>query len=431
MNNQLRGILQNHSQVNRCVGARGETTQTSLQEATVILISRLASDLCHWLNASWASAYATVSGESFPVCAFGYPEDLRSSISQSEALLRTTSSMMLQPPSDHPVDRRTPFIIVPMTTLEGFQVNIALGRRMDGLPYTPADHQLILESIMHISNLLGCKRLACRVADEMSASLQIKGELDEARQVQRGFLNGAMKGLTGLDYDGESKPAAAVGGDFFDFLPASHGSLVLSIGDVTGKGVPAALVMAGLQASVRTLARSRDLDLCGVINELNRLLWDMSPTNMFATIFYARIEISANRLTYVNAGQEPALLIRPGSGQVWRLSSTATVLGLSLRCAYRENTIEFRPGDILVAFTDGISEACDRKEVPFGEAGVLSVIEQQPELTSSSLVDLVMRTVENYAADSDYVDDRTVSVVKFPDVRTEASDAEYALAAIA
>jgi phosphoserine phosphatase RsbU/P len=253
----------------------------------------------------------------------------------------------------------------------------------------------------------------------MTASFHSEAELDEVRQAQHRFLGVAVKDMAGLDYDGLCKPAAEVGGDFFDFLPARDGSLLLSIGDVTGKGVPAALIMAGLQASVRTLARSRDLTLSGVIYELNRMLWGMSPANIFATMFYARIDNSLGKITYVNAGHEPALLVRPSSGRVWRLTSTGTVLGLSLLCSYKESSIECRLGDILVAFTDGISDASDQKEQPFSEAGVLSVVEQHSQVMSSGLVDIIMRRVESYSAASAWIDDRTVSIVKFVELSSE------------
>ena len=377
------------------------------------------------------TAITTIDREWFPVCSFGDPEDLRSSTLQAGELLNTTSSMMLEPPRDYPADRHTPKVIVPMSTPEGFQIALVFGRRTDSLPYTPADHHLILASTAHISHLLRSKCLARRLAGEMSASLQLEAELKEARQVQHRLLNGIMHGSLALDYYAECKPASEVGGDFFDFLPANDGSLLISIGDVTGKGVPAALIMAGLQASARILARSRDFNLSGVLHELNRMLWDMSPENMFATMFYARIDAAGRRISYVNAGHEPAILVRPSSGQVWRLRSTATVLGLSLRCAYREDVIEFRPGDILVVFTDGISEACDQNQKPFGEAGVLSIIEQQSESMSSDLVNLIMQSVEAYSACSDDIDDRTICVVSFPELPTELANEEYALTAIA
>ncbi|SPE34883.1 Serine phosphatase (fragment) [Candidatus Sulfopaludibacter sp. SbA3] len=234
-------------------------------------------------------------------------------------------------------------------------------------------------------------------------------ELETARDVQNRFLPYRLPRIQGLDYCGDSRPAAGVGGDFFDFVAQGPGGLVVSVGDVSGHGIAAAILMSGMQALLRGLSSGQTYEIARVVGELNRTVYDVSPDNFFATLFYAKVDAGARQLHYVSAGHEPALLVRRSGRGVERLDSTGTVLGLTPRALYAHRTVAFEPGDILIAFTDGVTDAVDGSGGEFRMAGILDVVRQHPGARSSDLVAFIMDAASRFA---DPVDDRTVVVVR-------------------
>jgi serine phosphatase RsbU (regulator of sigma subunit) len=179
------------------------------------------------------------------------------------------------------------------------------------------------------------KREAKRVLPGMSDKLSYLTalELENARNVQARVLPYSLPRIQGLDYYGDSRPADEVGTDFFDFISYGSGKLALSVGDVSGRGLAAAILMSGLQSLLRGLSNSRTCEIANVVREVNRTVCDVSPDNLFASLFHARVDAADRQLQYVSAGHEPALLVR-GNGQgVQILESTGAVLGLTRRIA--------------------------------------------------------------------------------------------------
>ena len=174
---------------------------------------------------------------------------------------------------------------------------------------------------------------------------------------------------SGLDYWGECRPAAGVGGDYFDFLSLPNGGLGLAVGDVSGKGIAAALLMASLQASLRSQTIEERGDAARVVRNINRLIFEATPSNRFATLFYAEYDPQTRRLVYVNAGHNAPMLLRcvEGGLTVTRLDEGGTAVGFFRGSAYRQAVVPLQPGDVLVAFTDGLSEAMNAAEEEWGE----------------------------------------------------------------
>jgi sigma-B regulation protein RsbU (phosphoserine phosphatase) len=217
-----------------------------------------------------------------------------------------------------------------------------------------------------------------------------------------------------------------LGGDFFDFSAAGGSSLFLSIGDISERGVPAALVIAGLLASVRTLGVSRRGRLSDLVRELNRMVWEVSPDNIYATMFYACIDVTRRELRYVNAGHDRVILLRDDLRRVTKLESTGAVLGLSTRAAYKQRSLQFEPGDVLVAVTDGVTEATDPEGRVLDEQMVLDTVRNHRDASSSDLTGYITRAIDSFTRGATPEDDRTVVVVRFLEVRAKATWPEAA-----
>lgn len=217
--------------------------------------------------------------------------------------------------------------------------------------------------------------------------------------------------VEGLDYYGERRPEGAPAGDFFEFATFADRGLLLAIGDVSGHGIGAAIVMSGLQALLRSLSARGNGQLQRVVQGLNRSVSDVSPASLYATLFYAWIDPARRRLKYVSAGHEPALLFRPG-GRTRRLECTGTVLGLTARSTFREVSVALEAGDVLVAFSDGVTEAADSCGREFREEGVLRVLERYPGAGAAELSARILDSVANFGTPSSGAGDRTVVVVR-------------------
>jgi sigma-B regulation protein RsbU (phosphoserine phosphatase) len=150
-----------------------------------------------------------------------------------------------------------------------------------------------------------------------------------------------------------------------------------------------------------------------VVRELNHAAWLASPDNFYATLFYAYLDPLRRELQYVSAGHESALLVRRRKGRVHRLDSTGTVLGLSERTVYGHRTMPLEPGDLLIAHTDGITEACDAEGREFGEKGLLDVVARYPDARARDLAGEILEAIDRYAVSGEPADDRTVVVVRF------------------
>jgi sigma-B regulation protein RsbU (phosphoserine phosphatase) len=263
--------------------------------------------------------------------------------------------------------------------------------------------------------LLSDERMATKIGAELSRLQRTKQELASAREVQGRLFPSRCPPVPGFDYYGESRAAGELGGDFFDFAPGSERSLFFTIGDVSGKGIPAAIVMAGLLASLRVLNTGSRGDLLAMVRELNRVTWEVSPDNVYATMFHGCIDLRGHRLRYVNAGHDAVILLRNNLRHAVRLESTGTVLGLSKNAVFEQRSMSLESDDVLVAVTDGITEASDAEGQVLDEAIILSAVRDHPDASSSNLAGYIIAAVDSFLRGRQPDDDRTVVVIRFND----------------
>jgi sigma-B regulation protein RsbU (phosphoserine phosphatase) len=251
---------------------------------------------------------------------------------------------------------------------------------------------------------------------EIVAREQHQRELRIARDVQQRLFPQELPAVAGLEYAGTCRPALEVGGDYYDFVTPSRQQFGIAIGDVSGKGISASLLMATVRAYLHGRLAGRISDLPAMIADLNRFVYESSEPNRYATFFYAQHRESPRSLTYVNAGHNPALLFRSadaGAGtQPMRLAPGGPVIGLLPNCQYAQAELALEPGDLLVAYTDGITEATNDAGVEWGEEGLTEAIRRCGSCAPSEVIANVMAGVDAFVGDASQADDMTLVVLR-------------------
>lgn len=245
---------------------------------------------------------------------------------------------------------------------------------------------------------------------EVAERLSLKGELEVAREIQLAMLPRGTFAVGDIAVSGMTRPANTVGGDFYDVLPLPDGRLILTLGDVAGKGSPAALLMALLLAVLRTLVEER-LEASALVERLNVQIWRHSPGSRFITLFYAVYNPATGALSYVNAGQNPPF-IRRVDGRIERLTATGVALGMFDGSTFRQSETHVSPGDLLVLYSDGVTEAEDAEGRPFEESGLQEVVARYSSDGPAELGGRVIRAVEAHANNSRFADDLTILILQ-------------------
>lgn len=241
---------------------------------------------------------------------------------------------------------------------------------------------------------------------EVADRLSLKGELEVAREIQLAMLPQGTYAAGDIRIFGVTRPANTVGGDFYDVLPLPDGRVILALGDVTGKGSPAALLMALLLAVLRTLVDER-LEPAPLTGRLNAQICRHSPGSRFITLFYAVYDPRTGGLTYVNAGQNPPLL-RRADGRYERLTATGVALGMFEGSTFAAEHTIVAPGDLLVLYSDGITEAEDAAGQPFEETGLQRTLDASAAQGPAELASEILAAVERHAGRPRFADDLTV-----------------------
>jgi serine phosphatase RsbU (regulator of sigma subunit) len=265
-----------------------------------------------------------------------------------------------------------------------------------------------LVSFDEVSHTVEAQRRA--TAGKLEAERRAAQELEIAKQVQARLFPQASPAMRTLEYAGMCMQARAVGGDYYDFLNLGQERLGLVIGDIAGKGIAAALLMANLQANLRSQCAIAVDQPQRLMRSVNQLFYENTVESAFATLFFADYDDQARRLRYVNCGHLPALLLRNDS-TVERLHSTCTVLGVFKEwdCAVEECGLY--PGDILVLYTDGVTESFSESGEEFGEPRLIEALRRNCELTARGLLEAVVDEVRRFSPNEQH-DDITVIVGK-------------------
>lgn len=248
---------------------------------------------------------------------------------------------------------------------------------------------------------------------EMLVQTRIQTEMDLARQVQMRLLPQRTPSIPGLELAAQSRPASHVGGDFYDFITNSEQILTLTLGDVSGKGMPAALLMAMLRTVLRGKAQEMHgpapAQLLGNTNEY--LYTDFSDVDMFATVFVGQYDCRCHQLHYANDGHAP-VIYRPVQGSARLLAADAPPLGLLPTNLAEQYTIAFQPGDLLVVTSDGFSEAENKQGEMFGYERLLQVVDQLATAEAAGLIQGIFTTVDHFTGGQPQSDDQTLLVLK-------------------
>ncbi len=245
---------------------------------------------------------------------------------------------------------------------------------------------------------------------EVADRLSLKNDLEIAREIQLAMLPHETFKSAGIEASGLTRPANTVGGDFFDILPLPDGRIALALGDVAGKGSPAALLMALLLAMLRTLVDER-LEPAALLTRLNLQVVRHAPGSRFITLFFAIYDPTTGRLTYANAGHLPPIIHRVGK-PFTRLTEGGLALGLFESATYQASATSLEPGDTLLLYSDGLTEAEDPAGRPFDEAGLEHVLQLHPDSSPSQLSRVLFDAISTHAQADRFADDLTVLVLR-------------------
>jgi hypothetical protein len=261
--------------------------------------------------------------------------------------------------------------------------------------------------------ILSTAGLTLLIVLEVFERLSLKNDLEIARDIQQAMLPSGLYSSGGLDAFGATRSANTVGGDFYDILPRPDGRVVIALGDVAGKGSPAALLMAILLAMLRTLL-DEGLDAEALIERLNVQIARHAPPSRFITLQFVSIDPATGDIVAVNAGHLPGL-IRRRAGGIDRLTEGGIALGMFDDSRYAAQRGRLEPGDLLVLYSDGITEAENPSGTPFDEEGLLALVHAYGDDPSlPEIGGAVIRAVERHARDVRFADDLTVLLARRP-----------------
>jgi sigma-B regulation protein RsbU (phosphoserine phosphatase) len=304
-------------------------------------------------------------------------------------------------------------LLLPLAVRDKLLGFISLGPKRSEEPYTGSDVRLLKYVAAQTGLALENANLLQTVADEVAKRERLNREVEIAREVQERLFPQKLPIISGLDYAGHCRPALGVGGDYYDFLGLPQGHLGIAIGDVSGKGIAAALMMASLQASLRSEATRAPENLAAAVANINRLVYEASASNRYATFFYGQYDPALGIFDFVNAGHNPPFLLhRSDDGAVTRLEPGGTVVGLIENVDYQQGSVRISPGDLLVAFTDGISEAMNLEDEEWGEDRLLDSIRGCQAKTAQELLERVFAAATQFAGAAPQHDDMTLVVLR-------------------
>jgi len=305
-------------------------------------------------------------------------------------------------------------LLLPLSVKDKLLGFISLSQKRSEEPYSGTDLRLLKSVAAQAGLALENARLTSAIAEEVAHRERLNREVEIAREVQERLFPQKLPPVAGLDYCGKCRPALGVGGDYYDFLALPGGRLGIALGDVSGKGIAAALMMASLEASLRAEAMRGTDDLAAVVQNVNRLVYDATAENRYATFFYAQYDPSRRCLSYVNAGHNPPMLFRKREREwrIERLEAGGTVIGLLPQFPYRQAGIALEAGDLLVIYTDGVSEAMNPGNEEWGEERMMEAVKLCDALGAAETIDQLMRAADDFASGAQQHDDMTLVVLR-------------------
>jgi sigma-B regulation protein RsbU (phosphoserine phosphatase) len=253
-----------------------------------------------------------------------------------------------------------------------------------------------------------------RLLEERLEKRRMEEELKVASEIQMRLQPFAPPKLEGWDMTGVSFPCREIGGDYYDFIYRKRDRrLLVAVGDVSGKGTGAALLMSSLHAAVRAQSQARST-IGEVMSEINQYIFENSPPNKFLTLFYGELDPENGTLIYSNGGHNAPMLVRT-SGEVERLDKGGLPIGMMQGVSYQEGTIVFNPGDVLVIYSDGITESINERDEEFDEDRLIEVVKNNLGRSASGVRDRIDEALSRFVGTTAPVDDMTLMIIKRTD----------------
>lgn len=295
-------------------------------------------------------------------------------------------------------------------------VPLAVENRISGMVYVDSPYQTNrfterdLQLLTLIAAVAAIRIENVSLLEGQQEQKRLANELAVASEIQLRLHPASPPAIPGYDLIGVSFPCYEVGGDYFDFIEKRDGRCVIALGDVSGKGTGAALLMSSVHAAVRAQATTR-LSASEVVGEINQYIYDNTPANRYVTLFYSELDQQTHQLTYVNAGHNPPLLVR-ANGKVATLDIGGFPAGITQFADYQEGSVVIEPGDVLIVYSDGVTESLDEQDQEFGEARLIEIVQKNRGRTAAGLRDRIDEALAKFVGKAKSVDDLTLVIVK-------------------
>jgi len=284
---------------------------------------------------------------------------------------------------------------------------LGISKRANNQAYTLSDYNFLIS----LGNLAFLSIQKTFLLESRIEKERMDEELTIARTIQNTLFPNPIPKPAPFDISAVNVPSRQVGGDYYDVLCADNKNLYLAIADVTGKGIPASLLMANLQAMLHVLSPI-DLDLSETTGKINDIIYKNTPSDKFISFFWGRIELKSMKFEYCNAGHNPPIYWNAAKGKTELLSTGGMLLGaLATMMPYEHGTIPLADGDIVVMFTDGISEAMDEQDVEFGEERIADLLELNHHKKTAEIQKVILDEVKAFCK-GNYGDDITMLLFK-------------------
>lgn len=279
---------------------------------------------------------------------------------------------------------------------------------LDTLQRTQAFTEDDVQALSAIANIAAAKIENVRLLEESLEKRRLDEDMRIAAEIQTSLLPRSAPVIEGWELVGSNRPSRRVGGDYFDFGHRGD-DVLLALGDVSGKGTGAALLMTVLRAAVR--AHWTDASVSDAVREINRTVNENVPSGKFVTFFLGRLDPARGHITYVNAGHNPPVLIR-ADGALETLTEGGMVLGMFDSVDYDEGTAELAPGDVLLIFSDGVTESWSEDGEEYGDDRLVELVTKQRRLSAEGLQDAILSDLDRFESGGPATDDRTLIVLK-------------------
>jgi serine phosphatase RsbU (regulator of sigma subunit) len=269
------------------------------------------------------------------------------------------------------------------------------------------DHLKVLTTLASVAAI---RVENARLVESRLQQERLERELQLAMEIQQRFQPTAPPVVAGYEFQGISFPCYEIGGDYYDFIPRADGRMVIALGDVSGKGTAAALLMSSLHAAIHAQTGSHET-LVETISAVNKYLAENIPPNRFVTLFYAELDPGSGALSFLNAGHNPPLIVH-AAGTVEQLAAGGLPLGIRPNAEYREGRTQLQLGDVLVIYSDGVTEAASPSGEEFGPTRLYEVVQRNVDASAAGIRDRIESALTKFSQGTQAADDITLVIVK-------------------